>query len=572
MKNRILSLIIIAIGFKSNAQVPNHHWSNAADGGALAKGYCITVDNVGNVYTAGIFGSTNDFNPSSSINNLTSNGSDDIFIVKTTPQGDFVWARNLGGTQSDVPKDITVDLSGNIYLTGYFAGTADFDPEAGVTNLVSAGGDDAFITKLNSSGQLIWAKNIGGATNDTGNAIDIDDFNGAVYVIGSFTGTADFDPSIPTTMNVLSNGSNDIFMLKLSSIGNYITSKTIGGNGSDRGNDIVVDATTGDQFMTGSFGNTVDFDPGLGIASYAGGSQDIFVLKFDVDNNFAFVKKMGGIAVDEGRNIDIDANGFIYVNGSFISTCNFDPNGGTTNVTSNGSDDVFVMQLLPSGALNWVRTFGSVGTEDFMDMDVNSFGDIYITGEMANDMDANPDPIIVNTLTKLGAEDAYIVALGSDGGYYWSTSYGANSISAYTRGFGIFADEINNIYSTGSFQSTVDFNPSAATTTITAVAGSDIYYQKLGPGTNTNGITEEVQNKTFTVSPNPSNGIFTLHSPQLLQNAEITVTDVRETVLQKFQKTTLNEVTINLEHHNCGIYFIEIHSESFKEIIKVIKN
>lgn len=567
MKKHILSLAICSLGLGAFSQLPNHQWTKSADGGALARGYCITSDPFGNVYTAGVFSGTNDFDPSASVSNLSSFGSDDIFIVKTSSDGNFIWAKNIGGTQADLPNDITVDINGNIYLTGDFSGTADFNTEAGVTNLISAGGTDAFVVKLSPAGQLVWAKNVGGSGADTGQAVDIDDYNGDVYVIGSFTGTSDFDPG-SATMNATSNGSTDIFMLKLTNSGDYLLSKTIGGISADRGRDITVDAISGDQFMTGFYGSTTDFDPGAGVVELTGGNN-IFILKLDVNNNFVFAKSMGGIAADEGRNIAFDANGFIYVHGSFISTCNFNTSGGTTNVTSNGSDDVFVVQLTPSGDLNWVKTFGSVGTEDFMDMSVDSAGEIYLTGEMSGDMDANPDLVAVNTLTKKGAEDAYIISLRNNGDYNWSTNYGVLDPSIFTRAFGIHVDEQSNVYTTGSFYSTVDFNPSPATTNVSAISGADIWYQKLGP--ETNGINENSSISAISVSPNPSEGMFTLTTKTPMFDAEINVVDVNGAVIQTISKNDFNTCDLNLEGNANGIYFIHIRAEQLHEVIKLIK-
>lgn len=566
MKKIIVLLAGISATFSVVAQLPNHHWTNTANGGSSAVGKCIAADAAGNVYTAGEFGSTSDFDNSSAVNNLTSNGANDVFIVKTSAQGDFIWAKNVGGSGDDVPSEIVIDLAGDIYLTGTFSGTADFDPNAGVSNLTSVGMDDVFILKITAAGQLGWVKSVGSAQHDEGNAIDIDDYDGTVFVFGSFRTTIDLDPGAGT-QNATSIGSSDIFMLKLSPAGDYITSKTIGSISADRGRDIVIDVVTGAQFMTGSFGGDTDFDPGASIAELTG-TNDVFVLKLNVSNDFLFVKKMGGIAVDEGRNIDIDDNGFIYVNGSFISTCNFDPNGGVTSVTSNGGDDVFVVQLSPEGSLNWVKTFGSIGTEDFMDMDVTSFGDIYVTGEMADDMDANPDLVVTNTLTKLGAEDAYIVSLTSDGQFNWATSYGSTLASAYTRGFGIYADETFNVYSTGYFYSTVDFDPSGATNNLSAVSGSDIWYQKLGPGFNS---LEEQNSGVFTISPNPSTGVYQLSAEKAFQQLKLVVTDASGKVVYVAQNLSGFTTEIDLSMLNSGIYIATLSDGSNDEVIRLVK-
>ncbi|MFN6074400.1 MAG: T9SS type A sorting domain-containing protein [Fluviicola sp.] len=567
MRKSILSLSALLISLTGISQVPNHHWTNAANGGSSAIGYCITTDEFGNVYAAGVFGSTTDFDPSAGVSNLTSNGALDVYLVKTNPQGEFMWAKNFGGSNDDIPSEIVISQTGNVYLTGIFAGSADFNPDAGVSNLTSVGLSDVFVVKVNSDGQFTWAKSVGSTNNDEGNGIDIDDFNESVFVIGSFSGTIDLDPGIGT-QNVTTVGSTDVFMLKLNASGDYVASRTVGSISADRGEDIVINESSGDQYMTGFLGGTADFDPS-GTVNELIGSNDIFLWKLTETNDYIYAKKMGGIAVDEGRNIDLDGSGNVYINGSFISTCNFDPNGGTLNITSNGSDDVFVAKLTPAGDLTWVKTFGSTGTEDFMEMDVTTFGNIYITGEMADNMDGNPDAVGVNMLTKLGAEDAYIVSLAFDGSFNWATSYGSTVLGAYTRGFGIHSDDNMNVYATGSFNSTVDFDPSVDANNISAVSGTDIYYQKLGPGFN--GIEDQQNSSSISICPNPSAGVFVLNSDLVLHNVEITITNLRGEIIQKVSNVSVQNTIIDLENKSNGVYFIEIVADNFREIKKVIK-
>lgn len=567
MRKSILSLSALLISLTSFSQVPNHHWTNTANGGSSAVGYCITTDEFGNIYTAGVFGSTSDFDPSTGVSNLTSNGGLDVYLVKTNPQGEFMWAKNFGGSNDDIPSEIVISQTGNVYLTGIFAGTADFNPDAAVSNLTAVGLSDIFVVKVNSDGQFSWAKSIGSTNNDEGNGIDIDDFNESVFVIGSFSGTIDLDPGAGT-QNATSVGSTDVFMLKLNSGGDYVASKTVGSISADRGEDIVINESSGDQYMTGFFGGTADFDPSGAVVELIG-TNDIFLWKLNEANDFVYAKKMGGIAVDEGRNIDLDGSGNVYINGSFISTCNFDPNGGTVNITSNGSDDVFVAKLTPSGDLTWVKTFGSIGTEDFMEMDVTTFGNIYITGEMADNMDGNPDAVGVNMLTKLGAEDAYIVSLAFDGSFNWATSYGSTVLGAYTRGYGVHSDDNMNVYTTGSFNSTVDFDPSVAVNNISAVSGIDIWYQKLGPGFN--GIADQQNSSAISISPNPCSENTTIHSEIVLENVEIRILTINGELIQRVINFTGQELTIPLESKTAGMYIIEIVSANSKEVIRVIK-
>ena len=121
----------------------------------------------------------------------------------------------MGGTDTEYPFAITVDSSGNVYTTGYFEGTVDFDPGPESFNLTSAGADDIFISKLSNNGDFLWAKAMGGTVWDQGLGVSIDS-SGNVYTTGLFRLTADFDPG-PETFNLTSTEESiDIFVSKLS--------------------------------------------------------------------------------------------------------------------------------------------------------------------------------------------------------------------------------------------------------------------------------------------------------------------------------------------------------------------
>ena len=140
-----------------------------------------------------------------------------MFVSKLDSAGAFVWAKQLGGTDSDQANSVAVDSSGNVYTTGSFSGTADFDPGAGTTNLTSAGSSDVFVSKLDSTGAFVWAKQFGGTGSDASNSVAVDS-SGNVYTTGSFSGTVDFDPG-GGTANLVSTGNGDVFVSKLSSAG-----------------------------------------------------------------------------------------------------------------------------------------------------------------------------------------------------------------------------------------------------------------------------------------------------------------------------------------------------------------
>ncbi len=118
-----------------------------------------------------------------------------LFFTQFATAQDFVWAKQMGGTNNDYALSIAIDATGNVYTIGTFWETADFDPGIGTFNLTSAGSFDIFISKLDVAGNFVWAKRIGGISQDYARSINIDAL-GNIYFTGAFTGIVDFDPNL----------------------------------------------------------------------------------------------------------------------------------------------------------------------------------------------------------------------------------------------------------------------------------------------------------------------------------------------------------------------------------------
>jgi hypothetical protein len=231
----------------------------------------------GNVYATGDFKDTVDFDPSIAILNLTSNGGYDIFILKLDISGNFIWAKSIGGTDWDRGRSITTDASGDVYVTGTFEDTTDFDPGVAVFDLMSNGSSDVFSLKLDSSGDFIWAKSMGGLSNDIGTSVTTID-TGHVFVTGHYHGTADFDPG-SAIFNLTSNGGFDVFIQELDAQGNFIWGTSFGAESSDYSFSIATDAKN-QVYVSGSYFFTVDFDPGPVTFDMTSCSHlDVFILK-----------------------------------------------------------------------------------------------------------------------------------------------------------------------------------------------------------------------------------------------------------------------------------------------------
>jgi hypothetical protein len=173
------------------------------------------VDSIGNVYAAGTFAGTLDFDPSANTASLTSAGGADGFVWKLDPSGNMRWARQVGGVNSETLTDLFVDKAGNSYTTGTFTGLADFDPNPlNTINLIAGSGDsDGYILKLTPQGMLAYARDIGGGDSTMAPTGIWANGAGAITVAGTFSGVADLDPS--TVVVQANGGTGSAFVAKL---------------------------------------------------------------------------------------------------------------------------------------------------------------------------------------------------------------------------------------------------------------------------------------------------------------------------------------------------------------------
>ena len=240
--------------------------------------YSLDLDGSNNVYVTGNYSSTADFDPGSGTANLTAVGEYDIFVSKFDNAGSFVWAKSFGGSGSDYGQSIDVDAIGNTVIAGYYSGTGDFDPGSGSASLTSSGGDDMVFIKLNNSGDMTFAKSLGGTSTDRASAVAVDGL-GSIHLAGAYSGTADFDPGSGTN-NLTSGGSTDIFLGKYGNDGSFDWAKGLGGSSSDYGNAITVDGNR-NVYATGFFQDSADLD-GDGITDIDGtGNREIFIIKYN---------------------------------------------------------------------------------------------------------------------------------------------------------------------------------------------------------------------------------------------------------------------------------------------------
>jgi len=502
MKKIILLLIALCtlMTFHGRTQGLFVDWAKQIGGNGGDAAVAVNVDNHRNVYTTGNFMDTVDFDPGVGVFNLMCKGACDIFIQKLDSNGNFLWAKQIGGKGTDWAESIITDTKGYIYTIGNFMDTVDFDPGSNTFNLVSKGGMDMFIQKLDSNGNFIWVKQMGGIGDDYVYSIK-SDANGNIYTTGNFDTIVDFDPGIGV-FNLTSNGLYDIFVQKLDSNGNFLWAKQIGGTGYDKCFSITKDSHE-NIYCTGAFQNAVDFDPGIGVFNLtSNGLDDFYILKLDSNGNFLWAKQIGGTGYDYDYSITIDANGNIYSTGFFQNTVDFDPGASVFNLTSNGAYDIFIQKLDLNGNFLWAKQMGGTDSDNGHSITTDANGNVYTTGSFQNTADFDPNSIIFNLMSN-GAYDIFIQKLDSNGNFLWAKQMGSNS---YDNGISIVCDSHGVLYSIGDFENTMYFDTAFS---YTSNGSSDGFIQKLNqcastliPSTQT--ITAchfyILHNQTFTTS------------------------------------------------------------------------
>lgn len=435
-------------------------------------GTSIVTDKDGNVYSIGYFQETIDIDPGINIFQLSSKGEQDIYISKLDSLGNFIWGKSIGSTENEYPNSITIDKFANIYLTGIFGKTVDFDPGSGYYGLSSVGRSDVFILKLNSNGDFVWAKRFGGTSYDYAYELTIDSFNN-VYTVGNFRRTVDFDPGAGT-YNLTSSGMfpdyDNTFITKLNSNGGFIWAKQITGTNYNYGITITCDRNS-DVIIGGIFYGSCDFDPGANIYNLNSINYDNYILKLSSTGNFKWVKSFGGNGDDYIRSLKTDQLNNIFATGNFSDTVKFNTLAGIPLMISLGAEDIFLLKMTSLGSIVWSKQIGGVGYDDAFSLAIDNQENIIIGGMFEGGVDFNHSLGNIH-LESIWYRDCFISKLNNNGNLFWAHNLGCN----YPF---LCIDNHNQIYFTSGFQSVVDFYPGSCTSYLTALGNEDACIVKL---------------------------------------------------------------------------------------------
>ena len=400
-------------------------WVNTFGGNSLDNVVGVEVDDANNVYVLGSFYDSVDYSIAPGWQTMIAQpGLADLLFAKYSSTGNLVWAKQLGGPSSDAAVDIAIDHSNNIYLTGTFFGTADYDPGPGFDTLTytTAGPcsfqtpctPDIFIAKYDTSGHHIWAKQAGSINNDNPRNI-VCDANGNVYLSGIFVFNITFGMGAANADTLTSIGTNDAFVAKYLPNGDFVWAKQLGGAASMSISDLQFDHQ-GNFVITGGFQGATDFDWGPDTTSLTAivGNSSIYFAKYDSSAHFIFAKKMDQptpSGQDNGNAVAFDAVDNIYLTGKFYGqNCDFDPSAASVLLSSANSNnyELFLGKYSPNGDYIWADRVGDSGSDEGVALVIDNQSSVFmgsVTSSSGVDYDFNST---VSSYSTAGSSDAVI--------------------------------------------------------------------------------------------------------------------------------------------------------------------
>ena len=342
------------------------------------------------------------------------------------------WTKGFGGTQSESGTKIVADKNKNLYVTGYFEGDS---LRLGSYKLTKPGAHlrAIFVAKLDSSGNVIWAKTASGEAKS--NSIIIDKHNN-VFIGGSFYSSLTFGNGINL------NGYYDIFIAKYDENGNIIWAKKAGGSQTDYCAALSID-TLDNIYSTGIIGSsTTAYFDNIQLQN-ANTQQDVYIAKYTNSGNVLWARNYGDACTIEVADIKCEPSGSFYITGNFF---NSDVYFDTITVSNMAGIDGYIVKFDSSGHAIWAKNISGQSNEYGSRLAVDKLMNVYLCGHYFSPT-LNIGGI---SLTNSGQSDGFIVSYDREGNVNWAHKMGGSQLDF---GNGITSDEGSNVYVTTLFNS-----------------------------------------------------------------------------------------------------------------------
>jgi len=364
----------------------------------------IKIDQQGNLIVTGNFSIPTDFDPGPGVTLLTPGGARDGYIAKYSPTYELIWAKSFVAT-SNITYSYSLDLdtAGNIYVAGttYAASTAFGD-----TVLTNPSSGNAYLTKLDSTGDFLWARGWGGTLSGGAHQVRVGS-NGNIIVGGSYQGTMDANPG-SGTFTITSAGSYDSYVSQFTPAGLFISSTSLGGTEQDFLRQLEVD-NAGNIYAAGYFYGTGQFGSQTLTST---GSSDQFLMKMNHDGSIEWARQVAGLGLPASvAGLAVDANGSVYLAAAFTGDINFGP--GTPTLTDTGTRSSYLAKWDSSGTLQRADQFSGDDKVSILGMEIGADGNLNLFGYLQGTADLDPGPGEA-IRTSSGVQDSIILRLDAN--------------------------------------------------------------------------------------------------------------------------------------------------------------
>ncbi|MFA6924583.1 MAG: SBBP repeat-containing protein [Bacteroidales bacterium] len=366
--------------------------------------------------------------------------------------------KQAGGHDVDLGYSITLDDAGNVFIVGRFSGTAYFDKDS----IISSGDYDAFLAKYDIKGNLVWVRHGGGIDDDRAYSVATDS-KGNIYVGGIISNQAAFDK-----IKVSSAGASDAFLAKYDQNGTVQWVKRVGGSSDDEASGIAVD-TYNNVYLTGFFKSTAQFG-NFNLTS--AGAKDAFICKFDIQGNVVWTEQISSKEDVESYTVACDGAGNVFVVGDFKGTLHSDD----FQMTTIGDFDIFLIKYDQNGNTMWAKQAGGKDYDDVFGVSVDNNGNSYMTGRFTDTVSFGGTYV-----HSVGNEDMFLTKYDPKGNVVWARTAGSRGTEIATE---CAADANGNVYVTGIFQSTCNFDKYS----VTSAGINDIFVAKYDSNGNLTGL------------------------------------------------------------------------------------
>ena len=508
---KITLIAILFIVFNTLSSQPSLDWAYGLYSQGQTSITSSIADSNGNLYVSGVFTNIIDLQggPGTALYSASgiSSNSRNAFIAKYDSQGVLIWTHVLGTDFGTSVTDIKIDFNGDLIVLGGFKGTTDFEPGVGITNIVSNSNtisgptSDNFLAKYTPSGSLKWVKKYaetnGGVNNRAGQSEFEIDKNNNIYLVGTYSGQVDFDPSIGVKTLPFTGYQYDSYIIKYDSSCSLIWAKSINGrvvagsgsttSGRPGISDIAFDKS-GNIILTGTLSYSVDFDPGpldyiITSSSYYAGKSDYFLAKYNDTLGFIWANVFGDILNREyTTDLKVDSSNNIYLASMGSGTFDLDPSINVQNFNALGITDGLLTKYDSAGNYVWYFNFGDTLTNNgIVDLFIDDSNQIYLSGILRGNIDIDPDSVSTKILQTNGSNDFFLAKYSPNKKLKWAFNIGGIGQEQTTS---LSISNNNSIYLTGAYTDVVDFDPDTSIYNLTAQSSSltvntDVFLMKL---------------------------------------------------------------------------------------------